>query len=653
MAEADQPEDRARVYPHLVIAVPVLLFILLTALSIHGSSLAVYDDFLGLNTRPDPNLLYGQPRSIRSDEFLVNTPLAVGEQRVAFRALNPNVGLGENVAVYSGTPAWSWKAFFDPVSWPYRVLPLPNAFAASWWLRDLLLLIGAYLALMVLTDGSVVLSVGVAIALLYAPFVQWWRGAALGAPAYGFLLLYCAFQVLIRPSVRGRLLSGLALGFFATCFAFVLYPPFQIPIALVALFLFAGFAVQQRTTWMSRKMVWTIAAFVTAGGIVVIAAAAYYLSFRAQIHLLTNTVYPGRRAETGGGTPWMDFFNGFFNIQLLNDANGVGPFGNQSEASNFFMIFPFVVPVYLVGVAWRWKTGERGDPVLIALAACLLVLALWVFVGLPGIVARLTLLDVVPAHRAIIGIGVADLIFLAVLLSRGCSQGGPIFLAVGACAAAVAFAVQLNLGLSLMSDYPRFIGNAVLVILIATVAGACALLANWGMKRAFTAVLVAYCLVSAAGVNPLYRGIDPIVGTRFADAIRAIDHRDAGRHRWVVYDSLLWGNYIVANGGDSLSAVYLYPQLNLWRRFDPGGRYSAVYNRYAHVLFSVPAAGTGRFTLLQPDEFSVNVSPCSSVLRALGVRYFVFGSKVSFPCLRLQAGNLSPAHNVFIYRRIA
>lgn len=651
MAEADQPEDRARVYPHLVIAIPVILFIVLTAFAINGSSVAAFDSFLGLNPSSDPNLLFGQVRPIRSDEFLVNTPLAVAEERVDFRPVNPNVGLGENVAVYSGTPAWSWKALFDPTSWPYLVLPLPSAFAASWWLRDLLLLIGGYLVLMVLTRGDLVLSVGVPIALLYAPFVQWWRAAALGAPAYGLLVSYFALQVLIRASVVGRLISGVLLGYFATCFLFVLYPPFQIPVAIFAFCLFVGYALHQREWWLSRKPLWTAVSLVIAGGIVTAAAAAYYISFRTQIHLVSNTVYPGQRMTTGGDYSWMWFFNGFYNIQLLDAGNGVGPFANQSEAANFLMIFPFVVPVYLLGAAWRWRNGEGLDHVLLALVVCLSFLTVWEFVGLPGIVARLTLLDIVPTHRAIIGIGIADLVFVAVYLSRAPLQRGPHFLVIGACAAAVSFAVQLRLGLSLMSAYPAFIDSAVRVGVIAAVAGACVLLANWGMKRAFIALLVAYTLLCAGSVNPLYRGLAPITDTAFAHEIQSIVQKDGGHHRWVVYGPFVWGNYLVANGADSLSAVYLYPQLNLWRRFDPRGQYSTVYNRYAHVVFSVPASGAGTFTLVQPDLFTVNVNPCDGLLRALRVRYFVFGNQVAFPCLRLEARNLSPARNLFIYQR--
>src|SRR5437588_7576603 len=100
MAEADQAErdleenasriletpglKRAWVHPHLVIAVPVLLFILLTVFAIHGSSVAAYYTFLGVDSSNDPNVLYGQVRPIRSDEFLVNTPLAIAEERVGF-----------------------------------------------------------------------------------------------------------------------------------------------------------------------------------------------------------------------------------------------------------------------------------------------------------------------------------------------------------------------------------------------------------------------------------------------------------------------------------------------------------------------------------------------------------------------------------------
>ena len=51
-------------------------------------------------------------------------------------------------------------------------------------------------------------------------------------------------------------------------------------------------------------------------------------------------------------------------------------------------------------------------------------------------------------------------------------------------------------------------------------------------------------------------------------------------------------------GARALNGVHAYPQFELWQTLDPAGQYRTAYNRYAHVIFDLPAT---------PDEFNIHL----------------------------------------------
>ena len=52
----------------------------------------------------------------------------------------------------------------------------------------------------------------------------------------------------------------------------------------------------------------------------------------------------------------------------------------------------------------------------------------------------------------------------------------------------------------------------------------------------------------------------------------------------VVSDYYLKSNYFVVNGASTINSVNIYPNLELWKKFDNEGKYEDIYNRYAHII---------------------------------------------------------------------
>lgn len=105
----------------------LVIIITLSALRISGSSIGYYHHILYGNQSKDSSLLYGQPRSIRSDEFLIGTQEIVGQSKSGFPKVDPY--MDHNVILQTEVPSKDWSAVFRPQNWSFFILPIENAFA--------------------------------------------------------------------------------------------------------------------------------------------------------------------------------------------------------------------------------------------------------------------------------------------------------------------------------------------------------------------------------------------------------------------------------------------------------------------------------------------------------------------------------------------
>src|SRR5688572_20935068 len=147
----------------------VLTFLLLifTAFGIHGSSIGTYHTALHGPTAEDPNLLFGEPRSIRSDEWLVNTQLTIAQENNGYQRINQNIGNGQDVSLLSDAPYKEWSTFFKPHNAAFFALPFDNAFAFKWWVMGYLLALSCYFFTLCLLPGKRMLAALLSIAFFF------------------------------------------------------------------------------------------------------------------------------------------------------------------------------------------------------------------------------------------------------------------------------------------------------------------------------------------------------------------------------------------------------------------------------------------------------------------------------------------------------
>ena len=632
--------DAIRRHPVYVFpAVVLIVFAILVASGLSGTSVGA----LAQPERADDALIVGAPQEIRSDEYSVRTPLILGQIERGFPA-RIETGIGEqDAAVLYYLPTREWSTLFKPQLWGYFVLPPAQAFAFDWWGNFVILLLGLYAFLIVMLRDWRWATAG-ALALGSAPFFQWWMLPSVLGPvgftAGGFAALLVAVR---EPKQARRRYAWAALaGALFACNLLHLYPPFQIPVAMIF-----GVMSLALALWWARRgdLVWRAAlgACIVAGGVAVAVAGTFVLEHRAAYEAMAATVYPGDRRVSGGdGMPWQYFVNSWFSWLPAVRSSEMVPFvvRNASEDSSFPMVGLFLIPF----LPFLWgriaAVGSRFRGAIMGLLGLLGLFGLHIFLRLPMILGRVTLLDRVTTKRLILGVGLASLLLFVVVgvaIARA-SISGRRRLMVGAGYTALTILYVLSLARDLrIAGAPLRLLEVIAVVMVA---GAVAATFLW--RPLVSVVLLAgFGIITAFPVNPLYRGLAPLRDPELAAQLRnaAAGNTDAG---WIAISPDMQ-DFITANGFADRSGVDLYPDAEAWSVLDPDRQYEEAWNRYAHVRWEFdPAVPDPSIALTYVDAITVRISPCDPALEALNIRYVVSPEPIAGSCFDSVATVRSP-----------
>jgi len=623
-----------------------ILLLVLTATKISGSSIPIYSMLDG-TLEQDRGLVANHPRGVRSDEWLVTTQLTIAQSAADFPKVNQNIAQGQNMS-FQDLPYRSWFTVFAPHNLPFLFMPLEYAFAFKWWFIGLLLLLAVYCVCLKLLSGNVILSALIALIVLVSPLVVWWwQSATLLSIAYPLVAVCLAIKILEATSLKARLGLAALLFYCLTCFALILYPPFQIVCALVAFTVLVAWFIDryprgQRMQPLRTLLAYLVPAFVLAGLIVV----AFYLSNREEIQTILNTVYPGRRVETGGGLGPLNIFGSFLSPLLQSDTRSVGYLRNQSEASSFIFLSTFLVIPCLYVAYRRYKETRQLPWALITVHVALVLFLVRAYFQLDVLqpLARLLLLDKVPTARLPIGIGLLG-VFQLVFLIREASRvkiGYRHWRSVGLVTGALGLAVMAWIGHQAAEGFPALLPQASIALMLAlSVAGVVLFLAA-GRWRLGLVLLLLFSIVSTYRVHPLYSGLGAISESPVVTQIA--HYPDDGA--WAVLDDRLMINFPLMAGKASVNAVQYYPQLALWREADPAGQYELVYNRFAHVLFSTEIEEP--FVMKYTDLILVKFEPCQPFGQR-HIKYVLSPTPLGESCLEEREMVGTPVHQFYIY----
>jgi hypothetical protein len=611
----------------IFIAVCGVLFLLCVLLRLNGSSSALWAKDLGTAGEPT-GLIAGTPRPTRSDEWLIWTPAALAQLHHVppMPVENPTLGAGAAPFVMS-MPIRHYSMLFRPQFWGFFVFDEERGFAWFWNTKIFSLLISFFLLFRALMRGRVALAVLGSVAVSYSSYVQWFFSCPPMLPEMltSWALMLLAGKSCFDPlpvwkkAAVGIVLVGSAINFTLCC-----YPPFQIPLAYLAITLFGVFLWERRARSFHGGLTWLAGAFV-------VAAAALWPIFvqcRSTLEIIAQTSYPGVRRVSGGSMPIPYLFSGVLNFFEGNRARPA-MFQNATEASNFFPIW--VAAIW--SICWRfWKsrspggkqisTISRSTSLCLGLAGYILFFSCYAVIGFPEWFCRITALNFCLEIRVRLTIGLAGLM-LAFLSLRGNGLAlvrgrwrAVVPVVIGSAAFAYVSCIQSANAAYLTPGY------AALLIGVTTLLGSLYFCAR---GIVFGCALAGALLLNNFLVNPISEGLPALLRSQAARHIAAIYKSDP-KAGWAVYERGTRAQLVIASGARVLNGIKSVPDLPVLSRLDPGQTSRDIYNRYAFMVLDLPRSGerTASFQLQGPDWYRAFISPFDQAMREQSLRYVVF-----------------------------
>ncbi len=640
-SEDISPEAKSRLYS-----------ILKDPTSIRSGDIPVITSAISSKFYSKPGLIFGTPRPIRSDEWLVETPFILSQcnQHPAFPLKNESLGAG-NTPLLMNLPVRHFSAIFRPQFWGFFTLGTERGFSFYWNAKVFGLILGFFFLLMLITKNDFWLSLFGSGWLYFSSFVQWWFSIPLPEMLASFSIMFVSLAYIFLSKRKVSILIGSALLIWSFInFVLFFYPPFQIPLVYLLLFLFAGYLLMNlKPSDFRNNLGFRISGIIFAGAVSLTVLYLYYLDAKTTTTMVMNTVYPGRRIVVGGDMPLARYFSGFYDVFLLSDNIFPPAWGNICEASNFILLFPMVLLGVTVGFIAKRK-DSKTDILLISSLSYLAFLTIWMLFKLPVFFAKATLLSFVPTNRAFLGLGVGSIISSI----RFLSGDEPAFKDKhhNYFVLPLIFIAMLFHGMLLRSATGGFFGYRHVILVSSFITLAAYLLLN-KKRKVFSILVFLFVFIPTFSVNPVSISLGPIYGKEISRLVYNINKEDP-KAKWVAFGNNTLPDFLKASGVSVFNGVKYTPDLQSLEILDPGQKYKNIYNRYAHIALQESDPKSDKeieFTLIQDDTYIIKVDPCSEKLKQLGIKYLAFTYKPNDSILSCTEPITSkPASGIWVYR---
>ena len=600
-------------------AIATAVFFLLLVNKIHFSSIAMYDHYIqtGYGSKFVEPIL-GWARAIRSDEWLVSTPLHLSAQydpdpfgrinMIARGTATENMPNG--MAIGLATLAFPMNIFY--------LFGVEYGVSARWVGILILTFMVTFEFAYIISGKNKLLAVVGASLITFSPFFQWWSYVIFITAGMGALV--CYYYFLNSNTITKRILYAFGIVVFISQFIVNLYPAWQIP----AGYLFLGFAA-----WITvenrdkiREFKWQDYMIPGIAVILIAAVVAVYLhGSREYIAGISGTVYPGARHNNGGELGFAEMINKMMNGGVYSPMSPWRDFiyTNICEFGGIYTLFP----IPLLFVSYMMIKKRNFDLLSIILITYTVFIGSYVLIGWPGWLSGITFMSYTASTRAMDVMLFAQ-VFLLIRAMSGFSaapvddepgiSGSKNFkketVLLSSSLAAASLLTYIVIGFSRVT-FTASLGAPFLII---TFLGFSAVVYSLFDRQRRRSVFITACLymivISTATfiqVHPVMKGLDAIYSKPLSGKIRELAHDPD--EKWISLHGIVGSSYLIANGASTISSTNFYPNLDLWYRLDPERIHEDEYNRYAVLTMELTSEDTS-FDLLHMDhlhiKFSVN-----------------------------------------------
>lgn len=598
------------------------LIVLLTILDINNSSLGAWSGQLA--GVPQDGLLFGIPRSIRSDEFNVSTLMTLSQDHNAYLPLSDIVrGDVTDTRLVYNLPSWSLVTLFRPQLWGYLLFGSSRGLAFFWAFKWVALFMASFECFRIISHDNKIYSLVFACMLTFSPIVQWWGCCEI--LIFGQLLVVALNVFLRKRENWKKAIAAITLAWLAGCYIMLLYPAWMVPFfyifALMGIWVTFDYRKDVKRgscskSFTAKCLLWLIIPI----ALLVCAIAGIFYQSSDVLMLTSQTVYPGQRFETGGNGFWQLFNYGY----TLFFPIASPPASNAPELSAVFCLFPLgsVLAVYVA--------IKKRSRLFLLLVPLQILFVLYMVVGFPPILAKITLFSNIPTFRMILPVGYVELVLLLGSLvfcddgvkvkHRSVAKSGRLFILFASVALSIIMVVLCSYAIQ---NYSGRIFSVLLFFaflsLFCMIFSQLIFGSNFRGQRVLFSIIFLLVVVPGICVNPIQKGIATVRENGFSDEVQAIIGDD-NESRWLVEDSWQISNLCVSLGAPTVGSTNAYPDLDLWHSIDREGSQEDVYNRYAHYLISLSDGDTA-FDLIQADLIHLQLN--YNDLKTMDIKYLI------------------------------
>jgi len=589
----------------------VVVLLLLVANKINFSSVGMYDHYV----QPDHGTeftepIFGWARAIRSDEWLVTTPIQLSAQydpdpygRLNYIARGTATeNMPNGMAINLATLAFPMNIFY--------LFGVEYGVSARWVGILIMTFMVTFEFAYIISGKNRLLGVAGACLITFSPFFQWWSYVYFITAGIGTLV--CLYYFLYSETRLKKALFALGIVVFFSQFIVTLYPAWQVP----AGYLYLGLGVWIITDNRDRiKKLDKIDYGIIAAALLLTVAivGTYFYGSREYISGISNTVYPGTRHISGGGGDSVWLLGRMMNGGVLAPVSVFSGFNetNICEVGGFYTLFP--IPLLFASFIMIRK--RLFDLLSIILIVFTLFIGSYIFIGWPDWLARITLLSQTAPERAVDVMLFAQVFLLIRVMSRFAEAPGrktnltEAGILTGSVAAGLCLTfIMWNFSRTALFSQPGLIYFAFAFIGFTAVVYC---IFDRQRKEIIFKIACLYIVVLSIAtwvtVHPIMKGLDAIYSKPLSAAIK--ENADDPDEKWISLSGIYGPSYLIANGASTINSTNFYPNLDLWYKLDPDRKYEYAYNRYAVITVELTSEETS-FELLNIDHlhiyFSVN-----------------------------------------------
>lgn len=585
----------------------------------NGSSIEIWNDYIQPEYSVKNSVILGIPRGIRSDEWLVSTPLNLSQETklVNNSSINKILGAHDNlVTLYPNLPSKDISILSTPNNIGYLFLDSERAYSLSWYLPYFILFFASFEMFMILTKKNKLYSLTGAVLISLSPVIGWWQSANI--PAYGTLAIVLFYYFIIADNWLKKLFLSLIFGYTGYLYIMCMYPAWQVPYAYVYLILLIWIITTNKAKIHKTDFLYLIPVIAT----ITIPMIIIFKQNYEVLTIMNSTVYPGERMSTGGGE-WRTLFTYVLDIFYPYKRH----LSNPCELSQYLSLYPVPI-IYSIYIMIK---NKKKDLFLILSNIVLISLSIWVIFPLPRIISRLTLIYMSTENRVQVAIGYLSIIEMIYLLNNYETKNKDnIFNLKNIIIAFITIIITIKISNNIINIYYPGYVNLMTSLICLIIFGTVIYLFISNNKQSnfpLCLILIFISFVSCILISPINKGLAIFYNKPISKEINKLVDKNSNSVFMSVDESITTANYLAVNGAKTINTTNYIPNLELYHKLDPELRYDDVYNRYEHIAIKLVDEPT-TFHLVQADCIRIELNKAD--ICKMGVDYLAYnGTDIS------------------------